>query len=263
MKKLPPLKRYGQNFLTDKNVINKIIESFSANPDDLIVEIGPGRGALTEILVERCKNFYAVEIDKGAAGILKERFPALNIIHKDFLKFNLSEIAGNRKLRVIGNIPYNITKPIILKLIQNRNIINDAMLMVQLEVAEKITALKNHPDYGIMSVLMRHFTQTEICFKVSPNVFFPKPKVHSAVIKINFKSGEETAHFPDDRIFIQIVNAAFSGRRKTLKNSLHNGIFADCNFDACGIDLSERAEQLEIEDFIKLADCATQQLKSK
>ncbi|MFN3694547.1 MAG: ribosomal RNA small subunit methyltransferase A, partial [Ignavibacterium sp.] len=139
------------------------------------------------------------------------------------------------------------------KLIENQRYVRDAVFMVQYEVAKRMTANKGSKDYGILSVLLSYFAETEFCFKVSPNVFYPKPKVFSAVIKIKFKKNTDESL---NKTFIQIVKAAFGNRRKTLKNSLANSIFAQLNFSGCGIDLSLRAEQLDLSDFIKLAEFA-------
>jgi 16S rRNA (adenine1518-N6/adenine1519-N6)-dimethyltransferase len=253
MQKVKPLKKFGQNYLTDNNILNKIAEEFDPKPGENIIEIGPGTGALTEKLYERIPSFHAVEIDTRVTENLTERFPGLKIIRQDFLKISLNNFLSekNEKLRIIGNIPYNLTSPIIFKMIEENEFVNDAVLMVQLEVAQRMTAKKGSKDYGILAVILNHFTKIEISFKVSPNVFYPKPKVFSAVIHIYFK--ENSLKNSEKKFFIQIVKAAFGNRRKTLKNSLSNSIFGGLNFAGSGVDLSLRAEQLDEDDFIKLA----------
>lgn len=246
-----PKKRFGQNFLQDENILNKIVKEINPQPDDAIIEIGPGYGALTQKLISASENLIAIEIDNQLAKELKEKFPELRIINEDFLESELSELTTQKKkFRVVGNIPYNITSPILFKLIKNNSIINDAVFMVQLEVAKRMTADRGVKDYGILAVLLKYFTETKLCFKISPNVFFPKPKVFSALVHINFKEIEKSEE--EQRLFIQIVKAAFGNRRKTLKNSLGNSIFQEIDFNNSGIDMSLRAENLEIDDFLKL-----------
>lgn len=263
MSKIVPLKKYGQNFLIDKNIIGKIIAEINPQKDDTIIEIGPGQGALTQHLLNKCDNFFAVEIDGRAIEKLQSEMDSLKIIKGDFLKLDLTEFATEKqKIRIAGNIPYNITKPIVLKLIENRSIINDAVLMVQYEVAKKLTAEISDDEYGILSVLMKYFTSTEICFKVSPGVFFPKPKVSSAVVHISFKPESGLEQNFDNNLFIKVVNAAFGKRRKTLKNSLSNSIFRQYNFSNSGVDLTRRAEEISINDFVKLTRAVIEQRKN-
>ncbi|MCA2004649.1 MAG: 16S rRNA (adenine(1518)-N(6)/adenine(1519)-N(6))-dimethyltransferase RsmA [Ignavibacterium sp.] len=247
-----PLKRLGQNFLKDKNILRKIYEFINPQEGERIIEIGPGEGALTEFLISSRAEVIAIEIDKRVIEHLQSSFPDIKIINQDFLEVDLTQFHAS-DLRIVGNIPYNITSPIIFKLIENHNLIRDAIFMVQYEVAKRMTAKKGSKDYGILSVLLSYFAETEFCFKVSPNVFYPKPKVFSAVVKIKFKKNIDESL---KKTFIQIVKAAFGNRRKTLKNSLSNSIFAQLNFSGCEVDLSLRAEQLDLSDFIKLAEFA-------
>ncbi len=252
MEKVLPLKRFGQNYLTDNNILNKIIREIKPDKGDLIVEIGPGRGALTARLNESEAEIISIEIDKRVKEELSEKFPAVKIINEDFLKTNLQKISSlrNKALRIIGNIPYNLTSPIIFKLIENSGIIKDAVFMVQYEVARRITADKGSKDYSILSVLLKYFSNVKFCFKVSPNVFYPKPKVYSAVIHIYMNHRRVDSEMKT--AFIEIVKASFGKRRKILKNSLKESIFKDIDFNNSGVDLSLRAEQLEIKDFEKL-----------
>jgi len=175
------------------------------------------------------------------------------------LETDLSQLSTDgKKLRVVGNIPYNITSPILFKLIENNKLIKDAVFMVQLEGAKRMTSDRGTKDYGILAVVLKYFSESKLCFKISPNVFYPKPKVYSALVHINFKSisrpqeaqKRNVRHF--DEIFIQTVKAAFGNRRKTLKNSLGNSIFHEIDFSNSGIDMSLRAENLNVDDFIAL-----------
>ncbi|UCH64664.1 MAG: 16S rRNA (adenine(1518)-N(6)/adenine(1519)-N(6))-dimethyltransferase RsmA [Ignavibacterium sp.] len=260
MQKVKPLKRFGQNYLYDKNIIKKIIREIDPKPDDTIVEIGPGRGALTEQIYGKANNFVAVELDKRVIEDLSSKFPDLELIQSDFLKIDINLLlrSDKEKIRIIGNIPYNITSPIIFKTIKNSEIIDDAVLMVQLEVAKRMTSQKGTKDYGILAVLLQYFSETNLCFKVSPNAFYPKPKVTSAVVHIKLKRLKISER--EQQTFINIVKASFGNRRKKLKNSLSNSIFKDINFSGADIDLSLRAEQLDVNDFIQLAKYTQDQL---
>lgn len=253
-----PLKRFGQNYLIDKNIINKIITEIYPQPNDTIIEIGPGHGALTELLVKMTKDFTAVEIDRRAIESLILQFPSLKIINEDFLKMDLQQFYKNNEIKIVGNIPYNITSSIIFKIMENRNFVKESVFMVQHEVAKRMSAKSRTKDYGILSVLLSAFGQVKYCFKVSPNVFRPKPNVHSAVIHIHWHN--LSLNVPD-KLIIQIVKAAFGNRRKTLKNSLNNSIFNNYDFSKSGIDLNKRAEELETKEFIQLAKAA-EQIKS-
>jgi 16S rRNA (adenine1518-N6/adenine1519-N6)-dimethyltransferase len=263
MLKVKPLKRFGQNYLKDLNIIKKIVDEINPQSRENIIEIGPGQGSLTSEILKRTNKLIAVEIDKRVAGHLPEKFPGLKLIRDDFIKLDLNRLytEEEKKLRIIGNIPYNLTSPIIFKLIDCSNIIEDSILMVQYEVAKRMTAKKGTKDYGILAVLLQRFTEVKLCFKVSPNVFYPKPKVHSALIHLYFK--EPLFNKEEINSFIMIVKAAFGNRRKTLKNSLSNSIFKEVDFSDSGIDLSLRAEQLELNDFIRLSNFAKKHITSQ
>jgi len=260
MQKVKPLKRFGQHYLHDKNIIKKIVREIDPQPDDIIVEIGPGRGALTEYIYGKVDNFIAVEIDKRVTDDLSSRFPDLKLLQTDFLKLDINSIHNSKeqRIRIIGNIPYNLTSPIIFKAIKNTELIADTVLMVQEEVAKRMIAKKGTKDYGILTVLLNFFSETKLCFKVSPNAFFPKPKITSAVVHIMLKRLKISKS--EQQTFINIVKAAFGNRRKTLKNSLSNSIFKEINFSGADIDLSLRAEQLNVNDFFRLTEFARDQL---
>ncbi|MDA3861599.1 MAG: 16S rRNA (adenine(1518)-N(6)/adenine(1519)-N(6))-dimethyltransferase RsmA, partial [Melioribacteraceae bacterium] len=217
-----PLKRFGQNYLTDRNTILKIIEKFNPKKDDSIIEIGPGRGALTNELSTHTKNLTAIEIDDRVIESLSTQLPNVNFINQDFLKINFDQFNIQKKIRVIGNIPYNITSPILFKLIENRTLFSDALIMVQYEVAKRMVSEPNTKDYGILGVILNYFATVNLEFKIPPTVFKPKPKVDSAIVSLKFnKMGYNNLN---DRFFIDVVKAAFGNRRKTLKNSLNNSI---------------------------------------
>ncbi len=249
---IKPLKRFGQNYLKDKNTIEKIINVFAPHENDSVVEIGPGQGALTQYLMHKTKNYCAIEIDKRVIETLREKFPDVNFVNMDFLEIDFTALPCENPFRIIGNIPYNITAPILFKLIENRKYLSDALLMVQLEVAERIVAEPKTKQYGLLSVLLNYFADVKLEFKISPNVFFPKPKVRSAIISIRFREPEMKSE--NEKVFIPIVKAAFATRRKTLKNSLSNSIFKNCMKNISQFDLSRRAEELSVAEFVELSN---------
>lgn len=252
-----PLKRFGQNYLTDRNTILKIIDKFNPQKEDNIIEIGPGRGALTNELSKISNKIKAIEIDTRVIESLSAQFPNVKFINRDFLKLDFSEVFESEKLRVIGNIPYNITSPIIFKLVENRTLFSDALIMVQYEVAKRMISKPNTKDYGILGVILNYFATVNLEFKIPPTVFTPKPKVDSAIISLKFdKICNKNLN---DRFFINVVKSAFGNRRKTLKNSLNNGIFANSNFSKIDFDFSRRAETLSIEEFVWLAQTLLKQ----
>ncbi|CUS83416.1 16S rRNA (adenine1518-N6/adenine1519-N6)-dimethyltransferase [Candidatus Kryptonium thompsonii] len=267
---LRPVKYLGQHFLSDKNIARKIAEAVNPQPDDVIVEIGAGEGFLTEQFVGRVKKVFAVEVDKRAVDFLKVRFGAeelvredrIEIIHQDFLKLDLKMFEGFGKVRLIGNIPYSITSSIIFKAIENRNLIKDLTIMVQLEVAMRIVSNPGVKDYSILSVLCQAYSKPEILFRVSRNVFYPKPKVSSAVIRLDFEKGELSEKIIDDAFFKKIVKTAFNKRRKILKNTLAE-LFDEETLSRLNFDLSLRPEQLSVEEFIELSNMLYEILEEK
>jgi 16S rRNA (adenine1518-N6/adenine1519-N6)-dimethyltransferase len=252
MRTIKPLKRFGQNYLFDQNIINKIVAEINPQKKDNIIEIGPGHGSLTEKILEKTNSLTAIEIDRRIKEELQNKFANLKLISEDVLKIDFRKIVPKKKrIRVVGNIPYNITSPIIFKMIEYNDVIEDSVLMVQYEVAKRLKGKKGTKDYGILSVLLKFFSEVKFCFKVSPSSFYPKPNVFSAVVHLFFSENKIDKELK--QILIQIIKASFGNRRKTLKNSLGNSIFSNINFDNSSIDLAKRAEQLDSEDFLMLA----------
>lgn len=251
------LKKFGQNYLNDKNILQKIAETINAQSEDTILEIGPGYGALTEYVYPNTTKYLAVEIDTRVLLSLAGKFPELKVVNQDFLKYNLSDYYSGNKIRVIGNIPYNITSPILFKLIEEREKVEDITFMVQLEVGKRMCALQGSKDYGILSVLLEFFTDRKLCFKVSRNCFNPKPNVDSAIINLKFH--DKYASQTDSKIFIKVVKAAFGNRRKQLKNSFSNSEFKDIDFELGGFNMTKRAEELKLVDFINLTNFVIKQ----
>ncbi len=208
---------------------------------------------MTEYLLKANKGLTAIEIDRRLAAELRENFPALNLLEGDVLDFDLTEFAetNGSPVRLVGNIPYNISSQILFLALEHRRVVKDVVIMVQLEVAQRIVANHGNKTYGILSVLLQSVADVKICFVVPSNVFFPKPNVESCILKITFRHEEENFNFV---LFKKVVKAAFLHRRKTLKNSLQNGLGFKENPSDCPIDLTKRAEQLSINDFIILAN---------
>ncbi|MFH1239414.1 MAG: 16S rRNA (adenine(1518)-N(6)/adenine(1519)-N(6))-dimethyltransferase RsmA, partial [bacterium] len=182
MEKFRPIKRWGQNFLKDKNIVTKIIEIAGLNKDDSVLEIGPGRGILTEVLAETAADVVAVEIDKKLAAALTERFAGcknVKIIQADFLKIDLADLCLKQGTKVIANLPYYITTPIIMKLLRERRNITRLVVMVQKEVAQRIAAGSGNKNYGVLSLAVQFFSEVTLAGNISNKVFFPEPKVSS------------------------------------------------------------------------------------
>lgn len=231
MNSVVPKKSLGQNFLVDDNIIRKIISEFDINSDDVILEIGPGTGALTKELLARCRDVTAIELDSRAVNLLEEKFPIkqypnFKLIHSDIRTVELNmhfadTISSGKRIKVIGNIPYNISSDIIFLLIEKRVCIEKAQLMVQKEVAKRLAASPGCKDYGISTVAVNLCGKTNILFDVSPNSFYPKPKVTSSVIELVFNKWITQSEYLG---VMELVKAAFNQRRKQLGNSLKNYI---------------------------------------
>lgn len=241
-------KKLGQNFLTDRNITRKIVAASGAGPEDNILEIGPGFGALTKEIIEYCPAFTVVEKDPKLAGFIRREYPQLNILEADFLETDLELLAEKKPLRVLGNIPYSITTPILFKLLEHRSCIISATLMMQHEVAMRIVAKPGTKDYGILAVQMQAFCDVACLFKVGRKVFRPQPGVDSAVLQMTPKK-VDPVH--DAKGFSRFVRTAFHQRRKTLLNNLKETY----NLDTVeSTTLKLRAEALTIEEFFRLFD---------
>ena len=251
--KIYPKKSLGQNYLIDENICRKIVSTFNIEPNDIVIEIGPGKGAITKFILEKTNNLRVIELDSNNCAILNSKFPELKIINKDFLKIDLTESASESKIRIIGNIPYNITSEIVFKLIDNRNIITDSQLMIQNEVAKRLTANHGSKEYGIPSVFVQVFSEPKMLFKVPGSCFFPKPKVDSRIIYFDFSKSTENK-ISDVKFFKRFVKTAFSTRRKTLKNSLGS---MNLELGKADFDFTRRAESLSVDEFIELSNTLT------
>ncbi|MDP3024177.1 MAG: 16S rRNA (adenine(1518)-N(6)/adenine(1519)-N(6))-dimethyltransferase RsmA [candidate division Zixibacteria bacterium] len=257
--KIFPRKRFSQNFLVNLRAAERIVDYLELKSDEKVLEIGPGKGVLTRFLLEKAKKVYGVELDRNLCKYLEEKFKDnenLEVINQDILKFNLKKITREDRLKVIGNIPYQITSPIFEYLIQDREFIDFAILTVQKEVAKRICAKPGTPDWSPLSIGIQLFSNPEILFTLKPNSFYPPPKVDSAVIKIRFLLRPKVeVEFP---FFTDLVKAVFSQRRKTLLNSLSKTL--DLNKDElqiilkdAEIDSQRRGETLNLKELGKLA----------
>ena len=240
-------KSLGQHFLKDGNMIRKIAESIPAQPDDKIIEIGPGAGALTEALLQHFTDVTAIEIDNRMADYLEEKFPELNLIRQDILKTDWSGLTKSDKpVHVVGNLPYYITSQILFAILEHRSRLSSAILMMQKEVAERIVAVPRTKAYGILSVQTQLMSTPEILFDVPPQVFYPPPNVQSAVLKLTFDKGPLAC---SDENLKTVVRMAFNQRRKKLSNALKG---LDGELPASEFDFSLRAEAFDPPTFENL-----------
>ena len=259
-------KSLGQNFLTDKNIIDEIIESAQIGPEDLVMEIGPGIGVITMEAAEKAKKVIAVEIDKNLIPILKETlkdYDNVEIINKDILKTDVNGLIDGCKekfagVKILGNLPYYITTPIIMKLLEDGVKADSITIMMQKEVADRIKALPGTKAYGALCVAVQYYCTAEAVVNVPKEVFMPQPKVDSTVLRLCIRK-EKPVILEDRDMFFRCVKAGFGQRRKTLLNSLMgiDNITKDIVRDAlekAGIDPSRRAETLNLEEFAKLSN---------
>ncbi|HIF48087.1 16S rRNA (adenine(1518)-N(6)/adenine(1519)-N(6))-dimethyltransferase RsmA [Candidatus Thioglobus sp.] len=238
-------KRFGQNFLTDQKIIDQIIATIAPKQDDNILEIGPGQGAMTLPLLERVDKLSVIEIDRDLIEILESYNKSNLVIHQgDALNFDLDQF--NPPIRVVGNLPYNISSPILFHLLENRDKVIDMTFMLQKEVVERMSATHGSKIYGRLSVMMQAFFEVELIFVVPPESFDPAPKVDSAIV---YLTPLKVCKVDNIEIFEQVVKAAFAHRRKTLRNCLKSLLTQD----QTQVDLSQRAEMLDIDTFITLA----------
>ncbi|MCW5618055.1 MAG: 16S rRNA (adenine(1518)-N(6)/adenine(1519)-N(6))-dimethyltransferase RsmA [Nitrosomonas sp.] len=253
-------KRFGQNFLIDRQVIASIINTIHPKPDDNLVEIGPGLGALTVPLHQILSHLTVIEIDRDIVEKLQRNFSQdkLTIHSTDALKFDFSVLGGNQ--RIVGNLPYNISTPLLFHLGQYAAYIQDMHFMLQKEVVERMVARPSTPDYGRLSVMLQYRFAMEQILTVPAESFRPIPKVESAIVYM-CPLGKDALVAHSEAMFSRIVTAAFSQRRKTLRNTL-SGYLAYEEFNCLGIDASQRAENLTVSQYVRISDyCSSQSQK--
>ena len=258
-------KRLGQNFLVDKNVRKKILENCQFSLRDIVLEIGAGRGELTGLIAPRVKKIYCLELDPGLCLILKQNLKGnanLVVINQDVLKFSLKKhFRAGAKLKVIGNIPYYISTPLIELLLASKDMIDTIYLTVQKEFAQRLAALPGSKIYGALSLFLQYYTEPKILFLVSKNSFFPRPKVDSAFVRLKVRANPPV-EAKDERLLFKIIRTAFNYRRKTLRNSL-SGIVPQSALDGffCEFHINKdiRPEGLSLKDFANLANLKNMQ----
>ncbi len=251
-------KRFGQNFLTDQGVISSLVEAISPKSDDLMVEIGPGLGALTKPLLQKLNMLHVVEVDRDIIAWMQKEYAkpvngkhlGITIHNSDALKFDFSSLGD--AIRVVGNLPYNISTPILFHLLDNVKVIIDMHFMLQKEVVERMVAAPSTAAYGRLSVMLQYRLQMEYLFTVPPEAFEPAPKVESAFVRcVPHATLPFTAN--DETLFAKVVTAAFGQRRKTLRNTL-KGMLDDDGFTTLNINPQLRAENLSVAEFVTIAN---------
>jgi len=260
-------KKFGQNFLIDTHVLDKIIRAANITKDDMVLEIGPGIGTMTQYLAEAAGKVIAVEIDKNLIPILEDTlsdYDNVRVINDDVLKVDLRKLAdeenGGRPVKVVANLPYYITTPIIMGLFENGVPVESITVMVQKEVADRMQTGPGNKDYGALSLAVQYYAEPYIVANVPPNCFMPRPKVGSAVIRLT-RHEKPPVEVKDEKLMFEIIRASFNQRRKTLANGLNNS--ANLNFtkekiteviEKLGKGASIRGEALTLEEFAKLAN---------
>lgn len=260
-------KKYGQNFLIDEHVLNKIIAAAELNKDDYVIEIGPGIGTMTERMAPECKHVTAIEIDKELIPILSEtlsRFDNVDIINEDVLKVDLKKLIAerndNKPVKVVANLPYYITTPIIMSLLENNIPIDTITVMVQKEVADRMMVGPGTKDYGALSLAVQYYAKPYIVANVPMNCFIPRPNVASAVIRLTCHK-KPPVTVKDEKLMFKLIRASFNQRRKTLINGVSN--FSELSFtkeqvaealNSIGLNENIRGEALDLEKFARLSD---------
>ena len=252
-----PRKRFGQNFLVDESIISRIARAVAPAAGDQLVEIGPGRGAITRALADSGAALQVVEIDRDLAFELKLAFPGIRLINEDVMKVDFAELAGEAPIRVVGNLPYNISTQLLFKLFSYSSLIQDMHFMLQKEVVERLAASPGTKDWGRLGIMAQLRCEVTHLFDVPPEAFYPPPKVQSAIVRL---APHPVSPYPehDMKAVSEVVQLAFSQRRKTLRNNF-KGVFDDEQLRLLGIEPSDRAEHLEIEQFIALAELRASQ----
>ena len=253
-------KRFGQHFLHDPVALENIVDAIAPSSADHVVEIGPGRGALTRLLIEAPHaTFDAIEIDRDLAALLRTDNPGIALHEADALEFDFASLAATRagKLRIVGNLPYNVSTPLLFHLLSNASAIEDMHFMLQREVVDRIVAPPGGEAYGRLTVMLAPWVRAERLFEIGPGAFHPPPKVWSAVVRLTVLPQPAFAISPH---FSAVVSAAFSHRRKTLRNALKDVVTRE-QIEACGVDPGIRPEMLAPHSFNALAQTLDTQLR--
>ncbi len=261
-------KRYGQNFLIDTRVLEKIIAASGITKDDMVLEVGPGIGTMTQYLCESARKVIAVEIDKNLIPILENdtlsEYDNVTVINEDILKLDINELVARendgKPIKVVANLPYYITTPIIMGLFESHVPIESITIMVQKEVADRMQCGPGTKDYGALSLAVQYYAKPEIIANVPPNCFMPRPNVGSAVIRLT-RHEEAPVKVKDEKLLFKLIRAAFNQRRKTLQNSINNSPELSLSkeqvvsaLDSMGLSQTIRGEALSLEQFAELAN---------
>lgn len=249
-------KRFGQNFLIDQGIIRDIVRSVHPKSADRIVEIGPGKGAITELLADQCEHLSVIELDRDLVPWLKVRFekhPGFQLFQADALAFDFAQlIEGEHPLRIVGNLPYNISTPLIFHLLSYSTQVKDMHFMLQKEVVKRMAAKPGESAYGRLGIMVQYFCEVEELFEVPPSSFSPAPKVDSAIVRL---TPYQTIPHPANNVKVleKLVNLAFQQRRKTLRNSLKANLPVEI-LESLPVDLGARAETISLETFVMLSN---------
>ena len=260
-------KKFGQNFLIDSHVLDKIVSAAGITKDDFVLEIGPGIGTMTQYLAASARKVFAVEIDKALIPILEDtlkEFDNVQVINQDILKVDIKKLAeehnDGKPIKVVANLPYYITTPIIMGLFESQVPIDSITVMVQKEVAQRMQAGPGSKDYGALSLAVQYYAEPYIVANVPPNCFMPRPKVGSAVIRLT-RHEKPPVEVVDEKLMFRLIRASFNQRRKTLANGLNNSPELSYSkeeiqqtIEKCGFKAGIRGEALTLEDFAKLAN---------
>ena len=270
MRGLSPRKRFGQNFLIRDDIAERIVESARLRDDDVVVEIGPGAGALTPLLSQRVRQVVAVEKDIGLAELLREELgelPRIAIVQADFLEFDIAAAArehGAEQVAIVGNIPYNITTPIIERIFEQRAVIRSAVLLVQKEYAERLAAAADTPEYGSLTLFVRYHALLEPLMTIKSGAFWPRPDVDSMLVRFTLREHPPVV-VPDEALLFRIIRGSFQMRRKQLLNTLEESLGVNKEVVArlcrqAGIVPARRGETLTLDEFARLARAAEDHL---
>ncbi|MBL4820194.1 MAG: 16S rRNA (adenine(1518)-N(6)/adenine(1519)-N(6))-dimethyltransferase RsmA [Gammaproteobacteria bacterium] len=251
-----PRKRFGQNFLHDENVIRRIVDCIAPSADDHIVEIGPGQGALTRHLLHECGTLDAIEIDRDLAAYLSrtlQQEKPFQIHQCDILKFDLATLTDQpSSLRIIGNLPYNISTPVIFHLLEKHHLIKDMTFMLQLEVVNRLAAKAGNKNYGRLGLMAQYYCEVEHLFNVPSAAFTPQPKVSSAIVRLT-PHRVKPVEAIDVECLKNVIRTAFNQRRKTLRNSLKT-LMSEQQLEQLQLDLSLRPERLTLSDYVSISN---------
>lgn len=249
-----PRKRFGQNFLVDPSICQRIVDSLALKPTDTVVEIGPGHGALTELLMEQLDSATAVELDRDLIPMLRARFDNLELIQADVLDLDFADLLSGGNVRLVGNLPYNISSPLLIALLPHAKQLRDATFMLQREMAARLVAEPSTKAWGRLGVQVQLDFEVDWLLDVPPESFNPVPKVDSAVVRLRPRESATIHQLSDRKLFGQLLTSAFNARRKTLRNALKA---YELDFESLGVLPTQRPDATTLAQFVALANAAS------